>query len=576
MPLQHLQPLGEKLVGTCIHRLPSPCMLRSNFRQAWEENLGSLRELGASVPSQSEPEKKHDQPASEAPNISTLPSAVNPDSASGAGPSREACAQNFEPDTLTEARPEPETSLSHAENSDNEEAPAPSGNPLETPVAAQDAAEPVTGVEGKDQFHDSSGDTAPIFAAGIASPAGGAVRPEAKSPEVDHVAEIRPRPPFGNLREYAELGQNQELGQVPSNAAAGDLSSLSEPAQPENPGSSTTQSTLPPDRRWQTASLPQVNSRGPSETAGLQLSGEMSTATGRKSEGTSAGPWPNSAQAKQKLADKPDHEPKTWWVFRLLNRDGRTAPSTRGGKLSATEDLASGGHQARMPVTLASSQATQPKQGAGWSLASNIAASDSTVPSPPAVGAPPPTLLSFPASQPINDVAYRQGESPGIGTMPPASPWGDGEVVDTTDRTRFINRVAQAVAAGLRRDGTLRLKLHPPELGVLRLQLRWKTGRVAARLEADNPEACTLLTEALTGLRQRLETQQIRVEKLEVVLTNSGETAGDKNPSGQATYSQPAWSANTQFYKQPSPETRTIETGGSQGIIDQYRVDIRI
>lgn len=576
MPLQHLQPLGEKLVGTCIHRLPSPCMLRSDFRQAWEENLGSLRELGASVPSQSEAEKKRDHPASEAPNISTLPSAVNPDSAPAAGPCGEVCARSFEPETLTEAQSEPEGFVSHAENRDKEGGLAPSNNPTETAVAAEDAAEPVTGAEGKDQFHDSSGDTAPIIAAGVASPAGGPARPEAKSPEVDHRAPIRPRPPFGNLREHAELGQNQELGQLPSNAAAGDLSSLSEPAQPENPGSSTTQSTLPPDRRWQTAFLPQVNSRGPSETTGLQLAGEMSTATGRKSEGTSDGPWPNSAQAKQKLADKPDHEPKTWWVFRLLNRDGRTGPPTRGGKPSATEDLATGGHQARMPVTPASPQATQPNQGAGWSIASNIVASNSTVPSPPAAGAPQPTLLSFPASQPINDVAYRQGESPGTGTMPAPSPWGDGEVVDTTDRTRFINRVAQALAAGLRRDGTLRLKLHPPELGVLRLQLRWKTGRVAARLEADNPEACTLLTEALTGLRQRLETQQIRVEKLEVILTNSGETAGDKDPSGQAPYSQPAWSANTQFYKQPSPETRTIETGGSQGIIDQYRVDIRI
>jgi len=99
------------------------------------------------------------------------------------------------------------------------------------------------------------------------------------------------------------------------------------------------------------------------------------------------------------------------------------------------------------------------------------------------------------------------------------------------DPARFVGRVAKAFQTANERGGTLQLRLSPPELGSLKIQLTVKDGVMSAALEADNSTARRLLLDHLPALRDRLAEQNIRIERFDVDVRqeNSG---GHANPRG--------------------------------------------
>ncbi|WP_460166317.1 flagellar hook-length control protein FliK [Thermostilla marina] len=110
------------------------------------------------------------------------------------------------------------------------------------------------------------------------------------------------------------------------------------------------------------------------------------------------------------------------------------------------------------------------------------------------------------------------------------------------DRAKFVRRVAQAFEAAAERNGTVRMRLRPPELGSLRLELHLRNGVMTARLEAETPTTQRLLVEHLPALRERLIEQNIRVDRFDVDLMGNGfqqgrqETASDRRP-----WQAPSW-----------------------------------
>jgi flagellar hook-length control protein FliK len=79
-----------------------------------------------------------------------------------------------------------------------------------------------------------------------------------------------------------------------------------------------------------------------------------------------------------------------------------------------------------------------------------------------------------------------------------------------------VQRVARAFDAAADRGGTVRLRLDPPELGSLRLELTVRNGKMNARLEAETQSARNLILDSLPALRQRLAEHQIQVERFDV------------------------------------------------------------
>ncbi len=124
---------------------------------------------------------------------------------------------------------------------------------------------------------------------------------------------------------------------------------------------------------------------------------------------------------------------------------------------------------------------------------------------------------------------------------------GGADNTSGVDRVRFVQRVANAFQTIGNGDGTLRLRLSPPDLGSLKLEVTVRDGVMSARLEAETTQARDLLVDNLPALRERLNEQNIKVDKFVVDL------------SGQSTGGLPQRSAQDTGYQQNGPQS-----GGGQ------------
>lgn len=109
------------------------------------------------------------------------------------------------------------------------------------------------------------------------------------------------------------------------------------------------------------------------------------------------------------------------------------------------------------------------------------------------------------------------------------------------DPTRFVGRVAKAFQTANERGGIVQIRLAPPELGSLKIQMTVKDGVMSANLEADNANARRLLLDHLPTLRDRLAEQNIRVDRFDVDVRQEN-NGGQANPRGsnQNPYQQQA------------------------------------
>jgi flagellar hook-length control protein FliK len=97
-----------------------------------------------------------------------------------------------------------------------------------------------------------------------------------------------------------------------------------------------------------------------------------------------------------------------------------------------------------------------------------------------------------------------------------------GNDLPQIDPSRFIARVAKAFQTAQDRGGTLQLRLSPPELGALRIELNVKDGVMSASLQTENANARRLLLDHLPALRDRLAEQNIRVDRFDVDVRRDG------------------------------------------------------
>lgn len=158
-----------------------------------------------------------------------------------------------------------------------------------------------------------------------------------------------------------------------------------------------------------------------------------------------------------------------------------------------------------------------------------------------------------PADTPSSETAVpRDVEHPGLHHRPVASRAALGlrpesSSADTearVDAARFVGRVAGAFRVAQDRGGVLQLRLSPPELGSIKLELLVESGSLTARIEAETPSARKVLLDNLPALRERLAQQEIRVERFDVDVRRDG------------TGSQPDWQAGERQEQRPSQAGR--------------------
>ncbi|MHC4404890.1 MAG: flagellar hook-length control protein FliK [Planctomycetota bacterium] len=104
---------------------------------------------------------------------------------------------------------------------------------------------------------------------------------------------------------------------------------------------------------------------------------------------------------------------------------------------------------------------------------------------------------------------------------------------DQADRVRFVQRVARAFEALGERGGSVRLRLYPPELGSLRIEVSVRGGTMTARLEVESAAARTALLDNLPALRERLAEQDVKVGRFDVDLFDGSSGGSPERPHDQ-------------------------------------------
>jgi flagellar hook-length control protein FliK len=90
--------------------------------------------------------------------------------------------------------------------------------------------------------------------------------------------------------------------------------------------------------------------------------------------------------------------------------------------------------------------------------------------------------------------------------------------------------VARAIHTAQERGGPLQLRLSPPELGAMRLELSVNQGALTASIETDNSTARQVLLDNLPALRDRLAEQNVKIERFDVDVRR--DSSGSQQNSG--------------------------------------------
>lgn len=119
------------------------------------------------------------------------------------------------------------------------------------------------------------------------------------------------------------------------------------------------------------------------------------------------------------------------------------------------------------------------------------------------------------------------------------APQGHHPAPVPVDSARFLSRVAKAFLSAQQRDGEVRLRLSPPELGSLRLQVSVQDGVMVARLETETEAARSSLVSNLPALRERLAEQGVRIERFDIDLMQRPPTGTPDRPNDPQQQHEP-------------------------------------
>lgn len=163
-----------------------------------------------------------------------------------------------------------------------------------------------------------------------------------------------------------------------------------------------------------------------------------------------------------------------------------------------------------------------------------------------------------------------------VASTPASLPNGEEASEPTIDRGRFLQRVSGAIRTAQERDGQIQLRLSPPELGTLKVEISVKQGVLSATLETDNSAARNLLLDNLPALRERLAEQDIRVEKFDVDVRRdgTGQQQEEPGPQDRRSPSQARNSSNSQRREPTLQETEIIRTRPSLSTDQTLDVEI--
>ena len=202
------------------------------------------------------------------------------------------------------------------------------------------------------------------------------------------------------------------------------------------------------------------------------------------------------------------------------------------------------GGEAASPIS-ASQPATQAEQEAAASVtvASSLTTSEVEVTESAATTKIAPTTAEpvdrefRSAPNEVQETRAGSGRNAGRG-LEQGSDAARPDQLTQAERVRFVHRVSNAFQMAQERGGEVRLRLSPPELGQMRLQVTLEQGVLSARLEVETAAARTVLLENMPLLRERLGGQEIKLGAFDIDLMDQPHDGGQEAFMGDSQHSR--------------------------------------
>lgn len=116
-----------------------------------------------------------------------------------------------------------------------------------------------------------------------------------------------------------------------------------------------------------------------------------------------------------------------------------------------------------------------------------------------------------------------------------------------SENRRLLQRVTRAFRIAQARDGEIRLRLSPPQLGAIKLEMKLNDSKMDARITTETESARAALIESLPALRDRLSEHGFQIESFEIEL---GEEAEQQESASERERRTQERSREEQSYEQ--------------------------
>lgn len=113
--------------------------------------------------------------------------------------------------------------------------------------------------------------------------------------------------------------------------------------------------------------------------------------------------------------------------------------------------------------------------------------------------------------------------------------------VSRAEKARLVQRVARSFSRVGPMGGNVNLKLHPPELGALAVQVKIEGKSMSAKLTTESSAARDVILESLPQLRSRLAEQGYDVQQFTVDVASDGAALSNQTGQGGAGQGSGAW-----------------------------------
>jgi flagellar hook-length control protein FliK len=144
------------------------------------------------------------------------------------------------------------------------------------------------------------------------------------------------------------------------------------------------------------------------------------------------------------------------------------------------------------------------------------------------------------------------------GVAPMVNVSGDKASPKDLNLTPLASQAVQGVQSAYdSANKTMQLQLNPEDLGSLRIQIKQMgEGLISARMVVEHPEALNKLQDQLNDMQRHLESQGVKVEKMEVVLAGANSQASKDSSEGERPTSfQQSMNGESDFKQSHSDES---------------------